>query len=78
MQSWPSQNDIVGRGDVDYQEIYLYVRFLSLVPKSQWEADHSRGVPLLPPKAQNGMYERDDPSSWVLELFQTIPRDDIH
>jgi len=55
VQSWPSQDEIVRRGDVDYQDLYLQVPGFDLVPKAEDKLDNSRGINFLSSKTQDGM-----------------------
>jgi len=58
MQSGLSQDDIIGSGDIHYQEVHLYISCLVLVPEVQWEVDDPYGVHFLSPETQDGVYQR--------------------
>jgi len=51
VEGWLPNNYVVGRGHVNHQKVNLKAFELGFVTEAYWEADHSRGIHFLPPKA---------------------------
>ncbi|KAJ8435821.1 hypothetical protein Cgig2_017116 [Carnegiea gigantea] len=72
------KDHIVGCGYVNDQEVDLQVLGFDLITKAYREVNHTSGIYLLAAKTQDGLHQGDDVTSWVRELPQAIPGDDVN